>query len=153
MKILGIRCSNKDCSIFLMSGTQESPNIESSETITFPKDFNQAESLHWFFLEINRIFENNQIDAVAIKGAEPMAQKTNTLIARIQNEAIIYLASATAGVINVVTKCNASIAKELGLKGRGKYLQSKLDTSVIVNYNNYSKKEQEAILVGWSELK
>jgi hypothetical protein len=45
---------------------------------------------------------------------------------------------------------SSTISKDLGLKGKGKYLKTKLDTSPIKDFENYAQKVQEAILVAWS---
>lgn len=153
MKILGVRCSNSDCTFCLVSGTKKSPNVDLSQTVKLPKGFNRAEALNWFSQELEAIFKGNKITAVAIKCAEPIVKRSNSLDSRIQNEAIIYLVSARFGVIDVESRVKSTIAKQLGLKGKGKYLDTQLDTSVIDDFDNYSSKEQEAILVGWSSLK
>ncbi len=152
MKVLGVRCSNTDCTFCLLSGTKDSPVVERSHNAKFPKGFSRGEELKWFSQELQEIFKKNEINAVALKGAEPMVKRSNNLVSRIQNEAIVYLVSTQCGVTDVDTKVKASIAKQLGLKGKGKYLETKLDTSVIKDFESFSSKEQEAILVGWSSL-
>ena len=52
----------------------------------------------------------------------------------------------------IFRKVKSTIAKDLGLKGRGHYLQTELDTSVIPGFGSKSEKEKDAILAGWSEL-
>ena len=153
MKVLGVRCSNTDCTFCLLSGSKDSPAVDMSQNIKLPKDFNKAEALNWFSQELETIFKKNKIYAVALKGPEPMVRRSNNLVSRVQNEAIVYLVAARFGIIDVETKVKASIAKQLGLKGKGKYLDTKLDTSVIEGFDNFSVKEREAILVGWSALK
>lgn len=152
MKVLGVRCSNNDCTFCLVSGSKKTPSVELLPNVKFPKGFNKAETLKWFSQELETIFNDNEIDSVAIKGAETMVKRSNNLTSRIQNEAVIYLVSAKSGVLNVDTKVKATIAKDLGLKGRAKSLETELDKSVIEDYDAYPTKAQEAILVGWSSL-
>ena len=64
----------------------------------------------------------------------------------------IFLLSAKLGINEIESKVKSTIAKDLGLKGKGKYLDTKLDTSCIDNFDKFPKKEQEAILVAWSCL-
>lgn len=152
MRVLGIRCSNTDYSYVVIIGTKDSPLIEKSDSVTFPKGYGRGESLKWFFQEIDAIFNEVKIDRIAIKGAEFPAKKGNAFIERIENESIVFFVGANHGVIESSRKVKSTIAKDLGLKGKGKYLQTKLDTSVIESYNSYESKLQEAILVAWSSL-
>jgi len=52
----------------------------------------------------------------------------------------------------IFKKVKSTIAKDLGLKGRGHYLRTELDTSVIPGFAGKPDKEKEAILAAWSEL-
>jgi hypothetical protein len=52
----------------------------------------------------------------------------------------------------VYRKTKPTIAKDLGLKGKGKYLDT-LDCSVFPDYDNEKEKIKEAILVAWSCIK
>jgi len=45
----------------------------------------------------------------------------------------------------------STMAKDLGFKGRGRYLAT-LDTSAIASFTQLDDKIQEAVLVAWSGL-
>ena len=152
MKVLAIRCSNNDYTYCVMSGTKDSPNVDVNDRVAFPRGFSTPEALRWFHHEIQGLLNSHSPDRVVIKGAEPMVKRSNTLESRMHNEAIIFLCCSQTGCEMVEKKVKATIAKDLGLKGRAKYLASKLDTSVIPNFDERSVKEQEAILAGWSCL-
>lgn len=152
MKTLGVRCSNTDCHLAILKGIQESPKIAETKKIRFPKGFAQAESLKWFNQELADYLNGKKLDSVAIRAPENNARRSKSLDARIQFEAIILLLSAQMGISSVNSKIKSTIAKDLGLKGKGKYLDTKLDTSAITDFDDYSAKEKEAILVAWSNL-
>ena len=63
----------------------------------------------------------------------------------------IEIRGGTLTISSKIKKVKATIAKDLGLKGKARYL-STLDTSSIPNYSSYSEKMREAVLVGRSEL-
>ena len=71
---------------------------------------------------------------------------------RVEHEAMVYLAASNQGIKPVFKKVKSSIAKDLGLKGRARYLDTSLNTSSIIDFDNYSDKSQDAILAGWSKL-
>lgn len=87
---------------------------------------------------------------MGIKRTETSVKRSNALERRIEYEAIASLAAAEAGCTNVHRKVAATVAKDLGLKGKSKYLKTDLDTSAIDRFAAYSAKEHEAILVAWS---
>ncbi|MBL7224726.1 MAG: hypothetical protein ISS59_01215 [Desulfobacteraceae bacterium] len=150
MIVLGIRCSNTDYTCSILEGDADIPEVKETQHIAFPKGYGEAEALRWFYREMQSLFTSWRIDAVGIKRAETNVKRSNSLELRIQHEGIATLAAAEHGCTAVYRKVNSTIAKDLGLKGKGKYLQTKLDTSPIPNFDNYSKKKQEAILTAWS---
>lgn len=152
MKVLSIRCSNNDYTYCVVSGEKESPTIEHTGHVVFPAGFSDSEALRWFNQEMQGLLNSYTPDRVVIKGAEPMVKHSNSLEARIRNEAIVYLTACQAGCTSIQKKVKATIAKDLGLKGRGKYLETKLDTSVFPDYESHTPKEKDAILAGWSCL-
>ena len=81
-----------------------------------------------------------------------MVKRSNNLDCRLHNEAIILMVAESNGIKQASKKTNATIAKDLGLKGRPKYLKTQLDTSIIDEYDSYNSKIQEAILAGWSSM-
>jgi hypothetical protein len=152
MTTLGARCSNTDCNFAVLKGSQASPVVKETKKIKFPKGFSKAESLNWFNQEVTDYLKGKKIRSIAIRGPENNARRSSSLDTRLQFEAIIYLLSAQLGITAVESKVKSTIAKDLGLKGKAKYLDTKLDTSVIDNFDNFSSKEKEAILVAWSCL-
>lgn len=150
MKTLGVRCSNTDYTYCILSGDAGSPHIETIKHVTYPNGFTEAETLKWLHQELQAILSTHAIDGVGIKRAETNVKRSNSLELRIQAEAIVSLAVAQAGCRSIERKVSSTVAKDLGLKGKAKYLHTKLDTSAISNFRDYSNKEQEAILVAWS---
>lgn len=153
MKALGVRCSNSDYTYGVVSGDADSPDIESVKRVAFPKDFTGADVLKWLHQEARAILADAGFDAVGLKRAETNVKRSNSLEARIQAEAVFCLAASELGCNVIDRKVHSTIAKDLGLKGKAKYLQTQLDTSVIPEFDKYSEKEQDAILVAWSLLK
>jgi len=150
MKVLGIRCSNSDYAYCIISGIRMAPAVEATRRVSLPEGYNEAESLKWLRQEMQNIFGSHRFDQVGIKKAETNARRTNALDARIRNEAIVSLVAAESGCLRVAWKVKSTIAKDLGLKGKGKYLESRLDTSPIIGFDAYPREIKEAVLVGWS---
>jgi hypothetical protein len=57
MNVLGVRCSNKDFSYAVMSGTRAAPEIIICASLDYPKNFARPKSLVWFAREINQLIE------------------------------------------------------------------------------------------------
>lgn len=150
MKTMGIRCSNSDYTFCILSGDRDSTIVEETDRVPFPKDYSDPELLNWLYQEMNALFQRTRCDAVGIKRAEGTVMRSNALETRIQSEAIVSLAAAQAGCQSVLRKMSSTVAKDLGLKGKGKYLKTKLNTSAIDDFDDYPEKVQEAILVAWS---
>lgn len=151
--ILGIRCSNTDYSFALLKGKKGSPQVVNTKTAPFPKGYTRPKLLRWLYQEIDDYFsEYKGISHLVVKGAEPMAQKGGPYTARVECEAMLFLAAANSG-LTASRKIKPKIAKDLGLAGRTKALDKDLDTSAIDTFQSYSIKEQEAVLAAWSDLK
>jgi Holliday junction resolvasome RuvABC endonuclease subunit len=151
MMKLGIRCSNTDYAYAILEGARSSPQVVEKNTISFPKGYSRSENLKWFYQEIDQILNRLEIDTITIKGAEALATRDKSFVARVENEAMVFLAASNRGLENVSRKIKSTIAKNLGLKGKAKYL-AQLDTSVFPTYAEESTKMQEAILAAWSSM-
>lgn len=151
MNVLGIRCSNKNYTFAIVTGTKGKPKVLECETISYPTGFAKPQSFKWLLQEIHGLIEKHNVKKIALKRFEGRF-RDKRYEERIEHEAIIYLAAANCGVKPVCKKGKSTIAKDLGLKGRGRYLSTSLDTSLIIGYSGFSDNAKEAILVGWSEL-
>lgn len=152
MKILSLRCSNSDFTYALISGGSQDPVVEEAETESYPKSIKENELFYWFYQEIKEILQRSNADVLAIKAAETTVKRSNALELRMRIEGVALMVSAELGFSEAYRKIKSTIAKDLGLKGKGKYLETQLDTSSVENFNGYTQKKQEAILVGWSCL-
>jgi hypothetical protein len=152
MKVLGLRCSNSDFSCAFLDGDKENPKIIQTIRLSFPSNFSESERLHWFYQELDSLIKESNLEAISIRSPEPLAKRTKSLDLRLHIEGIVFLVANANGIKSTCKKTSATIAKDLGLKGRGKYLKTKLDTSVINDFDAYPDKMKEAILVGWSLL-
>ena len=150
---LGLRCSNTDFCHVILTGKSDSPRIEEKDQVSFPKGFNKQQSLKWFLQEIKKILRKYPVKVIAIKGTEGMAARGKRFVIRIEHEAMIYLAAANLGIKHVFKKVNNTIAKDLGLKGKGKYLFTKLDCSIFPDFERENDKMKDAIRVAWSSIK
>lgn len=152
MKIVALRCSNKDFACAVIDGTQEDPVLASCDLTAFPKGYEEHSLLYWFYQEIAGILNTHNPEGLAVKGAETMVKRSASLELRIRVEGIALMAASEAGCAVACRKVKSTIAKDLGMKGKGKYLETKFDTTAIPDFDSYSAKHQEAILVGWSCL-
>lgn len=153
MEVLGVRCSSREYSFVVLSGNRQCPQIKEKGRVLFPKTISRPQELKWFMLEIETILKKYNITLISIKGTEGMASRGKPFVARVENEAAIYIAAANNGIKMVYKKVGSTIAKDLGLKGKAKYLVTKLDTSPIPKFNELHKNMQEAILVAWSSFR
>jgi hypothetical protein len=153
MNILGIRCSTKDFTYCVLSGKQDNPNLQHTEIIKFPTGQSESERLNWFYQEIGELITKRSIGGIGIKGVEPMAMKGKNYGARTQIEGMIYLQAAQNGVKYILTKVKSTIAKDLGMKGKGKYLATKMDYSKIPDFDKQKPNSKESIQVALSMLK
>ena len=152
MNILGIRCSNKDFSYAVMSGSKKAPVIVESRSLLYPKNFTRPRSLLWFTQEIEQLIKKYNVQSVVMKRFEGR-RRGGSFEDRVEYEAAVYLACARCGLTTACKKVKSTIAKDFGLKGRAHYLETELDTCVIPSFSSCTNKEQEAILCAWSDLK
>lgn len=153
MKILGIRCSNTDFTYSVIEKDKHNPKaVHETASKKFPKGYGTAEVANWLHQEIEGIVEQHHINAIGIKGAEPMGMKGKNYGLRMEKEGIIISAAAQKGIKFITRKTKGAIAKDLGQKGRSKYIAN-LDTSWITNFEKQNAKTQESILVAWSMIK
>ena len=80
-----------------------------------------------------------------------ISRDRNAFENRVENEAAAYVAAANRGIKAVFKKMNVTLAKDLGGKGKAKYLKT-LDTSAFPGFSELQEKKQEAIIAGWSAL-
>jgi len=152
MKILAVRCSNTDFAYALIEGSKQSPTIVECDLTVYPKGYEEHSLFHWFHQEIIGLLGRYSPDTLAVKAAETMVKRSGSLETRIRIEGIALMSAAEVGCTSAHRKVKSTIAKDLGMKGKGKYLETKLDTSPIINFDSYNTKQQESILVGWSCL-
>lgn len=152
MKVIALRCSNSDFTYAILEGTRTNPTIIASESISFPKGYEEFSLLYWFYQEIVGIISTHRPTTLVVKATEPMVRRSNNLESRIRIEGIALMAAAEAGCASACRKVKATIAKNLGMKGKSKCLETDLDTSLIFGFDSYKEKSQESILAGWSCL-
>ena len=153
LKVLGVRCSHNDYSFIILDGSKASPVLADKKHVTFPKNYKPPKRLKWFLQEVEGFIGGKDITVVSIKGTEPMASKRSNLYAeRVENESMVYLAAENKGIKCVLKKIKCTIAKDLGQKGRAKYIKA-VDYSVFPDFNKLDNKFQEAIQVAWSCMK
>ncbi len=153
MNILGVRCSNTDFSFAAVSGTRADPVLHCVGTHPIPKGYAIPDALKWLLQELETLGAKHKISHWVIKGAEPMATRDKTFVSRVEFEAMVSLAAANSGSVNVVRKVKRTIAKDLGLPGKVKALKSDLDISLISGLDQMSEKQFEAVVAAWSALK
>ena len=152
MRVLGLRCSNRDYHYVILEGTRKVPVLVNQGHAAFPKGFAKPQLLKWFLQELEDLVKRQSIEAISMRGAEGLAARGKPFVERIEIEGIVFLVGAQLGIKPVVKKVMATVAKDLGFKGKAHYVKTSLDTSLIPNYDDYPQKIQEAILAGWSEL-
>lgn len=151
MRVLGIRCSNRDYAFAVLTGTKKLPKLVTSDTVIYPKGYIKPQSLKWFLLDIKDLLKKYKIKRIVMKKHEGQT-RSKAYEERVEHEAMVSLADADCGVGAVFKKPSSTIAKDLGLKGRAHYLVTSLDTSLIPDYDKLSQKVKEAVLAAWSEL-
>ncbi len=151
MNVLGIRCSNTDYSVAVLSGTRNTPQVIHCDTILYPTGFSKPQSLNWMLQEIDAVVKKHCIARIVMKGFEGR-NRDKTFVERIEREAMVSLAAFQCGVKAVFKKISSTIAKDLGLKGRARYLTTSLDTSSIPGYSSYTDRQKDAIVAAWSKL-
>ena len=151
MNVLGIRCSNKDFTYAVVTGSKKTPCVQYYAAVSVPKNFSRPRALYWMVQEVEELIKKHGTQKIVIKGFEGRT-RGNTYTERVELEAAIYIAGGKNGMNSVYRKVKSTIAKDLDVKGRARYLQTHLNTSVISGFGSRSDKEKEAILSGWSEL-
>src|SRR5581483_8291999 len=152
MPALGLRCSNKDYSYCILDGTRSQPMVIKTATVNYPNGYAKPQSLKWFLQELHELIAKNTISIVVIKGFEGMTRGAS-FTERIEHESMVFLACANVGLKRAFRKIKSTIAKDLGMKGRARYLDTQVDKTVIPGFDKYSDKVREAILAAWSELR
>jgi hypothetical protein len=150
MTVLGLRCSNRGYSYAILRGKNKTPILVDSAAVSFPKGFKSPQSLKWFYQEIQGLIHHHGIKKIVIKRFEgrPRGSAYET---RVEHEAAATLAGADAGITAIFKKVKSTIAKDLGLKGRPKYLAS-VDNSMMPDLDNKPEEIREAVLCARSEL-
>jgi hypothetical protein len=150
MSVLGVRCSNRDFAYAVLSGTKSQPAQVDVQTLPYPKGFAKPQSLQWLLQEVDGVLNKHSIDKIVIKRFEGRT-RGGTFEERVEHEAAVILAGAIRGMKAIFKKLRSQIAKDLGQKGRPKYLAN-VDTSCFRNFDGRNDKEKEAIQAAWSEL-
>ena len=150
MTVLGVRCSNKDFSYAVLDGTKQAPALVACGTLSFPAGFAPAQSLFWLFQEATDLLEAHSISKIVIKRFEGKA-RGGSFEVRVEHEAAVMLAAGARGNHAVFKKVKSTLAKDLGQKGRARYL-AQLDTSWAPEYSDLPPNQQEAVQAAWSEL-
>lgn len=151
MIVLGVRCSNTDITYAVLTGTRAAPEVLESETLAFPKGYQKPQRLKWVVQEAHGIIQKYSVSVVVAKKYEGR-QKGNDYEDRVEAEAAVAVAAADNGIKAFYKKQKNTIAKDLGLKGKAKYVDTKLDTTVISEFEGYSPKIKDAVLAAWSAL-
>ncbi len=150
--VLGLRFSNKDFTAAAVTGTKSEPSLIVAETISCPNGYSRPHTLKWLVQEIESLIVKHDVSKVVIKKAEAAAARGNAYEMRVEHEAAAYVAAANAGNLPAFKKVKATIAKELGQKGKAKYLTN-LDTEWISeSVPRRTDKIDEAALAGWTEV-
>lgn len=148
--VLGLRCSSKDYAFAILDGKKITPKLIARALVPFPKGFSRVQSVVWFLHELDTLLGQHNCSHIVMKAFEGMT-RNSSFVERVEHETVAYFAASKKGIGSVTRKVKSTIAKDLGLKGRGKYLAT-LDTSPIAEFSDFDDKVQEAILVAWSGL-
>jgi hypothetical protein len=151
MRILGVRCSPKDFAYCVIEGTKTNPKLVHYAEVQFPKGYAKPLSLKWLMQEVDDLLRKHSVEAIAIKRPEGLAARDKYFVERTEFETVFMLVGALRSLKPISKKIKATIAKDLGAKGKAHYLTT-IDTSVIPAFSQFSDKLREAILVAWSEL-
>ena len=151
VRVLGVRCSNRDFAYAILDGTKQAPEQIGVASLNYPRGFAKPQSLHWLFQEAHGLLRRHRIEKVVLKRFEGRQSRGSSFEDRVEHEAAVILAAAEFGLKAVFKKVKSQIAKDLGQKGRARYLSS-LDTSSFPLFDNQGEKEKETIQAAWSEL-
>jgi hypothetical protein len=150
LTVLGVRCSNRDFAYAVLSGSKATPHQIEVRSLTYPKGFGKPQSLHWLAQEVDALLNRHSVQKIVIKRFEGQT-RGGPFEERVEHEAAVMLAGGARGMRAVFKKVRSTIAKDLGQKGRAKYLTN-LDTSWTPGFDGLSDKEKEAVHAAWSEL-
>lgn len=151
--VLGIRCTPSEFSYVIIEGSFKSHSLKTSNRMKYPSGYSHCELLKWFYNEIGGSIAKFEITVIGVKGTEAMQMKGKAYGNRMEIEGMIFLQAALNGLSHSMRKVNSTIAKDLGQKGKGKYLADGVDYSSIANFDTMSKNLQEAVQVALSMLK
>jgi hypothetical protein len=150
-RTVGLRFSNKGFAFAVIEGTRTGPTLVKSSFVQCPKAFKACEIAKWAKHELDSIFNKYKPNFVCIKSFEGRS-KGNAYEERVRLEGIAHFCAGELGLRDIARKRKSTIAKDLGLKGRARYL-STFDTSAIPTFDELDALVQEAALVAWSDLK
>jgi hypothetical protein len=150
-RTIGLRFTNKGFAFAVLEGARRAPNLIASSEVDCPKGFKACETAKWVKHELDAIFAKYKPNYVCIKAFEGRS-KGSIYEERVRLEGVAHYCASQLGLKDLARKRKATIAKDLGLKGRARYLAT-LDTSPIAHFNDFGSLVQEAILVAWSDLK
>lgn len=153
MKSIGIRCTLTDFSFSIVEGKLDYFDLVTTGRIKYPNGYKHIELLKWFYQEIGELLKKYDVKAIGVKGTEAMAMKGKSFGDRMELEGMIFLQASELGIKYAIRKVNATIAKDIGLKGKAKYLATGFDYSAITEYDSMSKNLQEATQAALSMLK
>lgn len=151
MSVLGVRCSNSDITFAVLRGTRKEPDVLESSTTPFPKGYQTPQRLKWVYQEAIGVLGKHDIQVVVVKRFEGRS-RGNSYEARVEAEAAIAIAAAEHGIRAFYKKQNNTIAKDLGLKGKARYLDTQLDHKLVPGFEGLSDKTRDAVIAAWSEL-
>ncbi len=117
-----------------------------------PKGYGRQQCLKWLYAEIDDLLRQYPVKALVVKGTEGIAPRGTAFVSRVEHEAIVFLVGALHDVRNANRKVKSTLAKDLGLKGRARYLKTDVDGSLVPGMEIMSEPLQEAVLAAWSEL-
>jgi Holliday junction resolvasome RuvABC endonuclease subunit len=149
--VLGIRCTHADMSFAVLAGSQAAPKVLAVGEVAYPKGYQRPQRLQWIVQEADGLIKTHGVDLVVIKQFEGMT-KGNRYEERVEAEGAIAVAAGQNGIKQVYKKRKNTLAKDLGLKGRARYLATSLNTAAIPSYSDLPEKRQEAVLCAWSAL-
>lgn len=150
MVVLGIRCSHTDITYAAVSGTKTAPDLLATETVSFPKGYPRPQLLKWVLQETDTMIRKHSIEGVVVKVYEGR-KKGNDYELRVEAEGAVAIAAADNGIRAFWKKRKNTMAKDLGQKGRARYIEM-LDTSSMPDFPSLSDKKQDATISAWSSL-
>jgi hypothetical protein len=133
-----------------MDGSKTTPNLQHVETVALPTGFAPSQRLFWLYQEATDLLAKYGFTKVVIKKFEGQC-RDQSFEERVELEAAVMLAAGAKGMKGVFKKAKSTLAKDLGQKGRARYLAN-LDTTVLSQFPTLSDKQQDAVYAAWSGL-